>query len=229
MFSGDILTLKALSSPLVHFRPPDPFWIEIETAGYFFANIWLKDGTYNPYAPGVYGFPDSFIHFREIYYVERSFHAHQGRYSVYQLTFYNTPSISRLPSIHFDVVLNGIVAMDLCSERFSIVVCAVDPTTRAISGERVLHEGESGNISCVSSGVPVPTISWTLSGHITPFEQSDQSTDVSVSGASGHLVSTLHLVNIQYPAHDGVYRCTGSNHPAARRTAIIRLHILGMP
>ncbi len=27
----------------------------------------------------------------------------------------------------------------------------------------------------------------------------------------GRVISTLHIVNAQYPANDGVYTCTGSN------------------
>ncbi len=27
----------------------------------------------------------------------------------------------------------------------------------------------------------------------------------------GKVISTLHIVNAQYPANDGVYTCTGSN------------------
>ncbi len=28
----------------------------------------------------------------------------------------------------------------------------------------------------------------------------------------GRVISTLHIVNAQYPANDGVYTCTGSNN-----------------
>ncbi len=82
-------------------------------------------------------------------------------------------------------------------------------------------EGGDVDISCTSTGVPVPTITWTLNNQTTPFNQTDVSTDFSIIFerdnsntlvpviTSGNLVSTLHIVNTQYPSHDGVYECTG--------------------
>ncbi len=84
-------------------------------------------------------------------------------------------------------------------------------------------EGGDVNISCTSTGVPVPTITWTLNNQTTPFSQTDVSTDFSITIerdssnylvpviTSGNLVSTLHIVNAQYPSHDGVYECTGNS------------------
>ena len=88
------------------------------------------------------------------------------------------------------------------------------------------------NISCASSGIPVPTISWTINNHPAPFNETSQVTDFIFSTSTakiteGNVVSTLHIANIQYPAHHGVYVCTGSNHHAVMRTAMLTLQVLG--
>ena len=81
-------------------------------------------------------------------------------------------------------------------------------------------EGESVDISCTSTGAPVPTISWTFGDLMTSFRQTDSPTP-------GSVVSTLHLVNTSYPAHDGVYVCTGSN-VLMSSSASITVLVLGM-
>ena len=94
-----------------------------------------------------------------------------------------------------------------------------------------MYEGRSAGISCVSSGAPVPTVSWTFRGRTTPFNQTDQSTGAIVLSGSvthGYLRSTLQMVNVQYPTHDGVYSCTGSNDPAGKGTTTITVQVLGI-
>ncbi len=90
------------------------------------------------------------------------------------------------------------------------------PNTTLISNSQLsVHEGESVVILCNSTGGPIPSITWTLNGHKTSFHQSDTFTSGrysnSLSTASpGYVVSTLHLVNVQYPVHEGVYGCHGT-------------------
>ncbi len=91
------------------------------------------------------------------------------------------------------------------------------PNTTLISNSQLsVHEGESVVILCNSTGGPIPSITWTLNGHKTSFHQSDTFTSGrysnSLSTASpGYVVSTLHLVNVQYPVHEGVYGCHGTS------------------
>ena len=86
--------------------------------------------------------------------------------------------------------------------------------------ELFILEGENLDISCISTGTPAPIVTWTLNNQLTSFTQTDTYTNHSVtrSGASqavvvtqGNVVSTLHIVNVQYPADIGVYVCIGSN------------------
>ena len=99
---------------------------------------------------------------------------------------------------------------------------AVDASTIINGGASVVTISERGsvNISCTSTGVPAPTITWRLNNQATPFNQTDVTTpaDVKIDNnfmvdtiINGSVVSTLHIVNAQYPAHDGVYECIGDN------------------
>ena len=107
---------------------------------------------------------------------------------------------------------------------WSYLLYLVDANTSVSSGDGVVSVIEGGNvdISCISTGVPVPTITWTLNNQTISFTQTDTPTNyqVTVTGEDtslvtvvtpGNVVSTLHIVNAQYPANTGEYVCTGSN------------------
>ena len=79
------------------------------------------------------------------------------------------------------------------------------------------------DISCKSTGGPVPTITWTFNNQPTTFSQTDVTTQATTHAMSqpnntfvsivtpGNVMSTLHIVDAQYPTHNGVYTCTGNN------------------
>ena len=92
------------------------------------------------------------------------------------------------------------------------------------------------NISCTSTGIPVPIMIWKLDNIVTSFNQTDVITDFEVNATrrnsvpeviSGNIVSTLHIENVQYPTHYGVYMCIGSNpdNTSISSTATITLEI----
>ncbi len=77
-------------------------------------------------------------------------------------------------------------------------------------------EGGAIDISCNSTGGPIPSITWTINNQNTNFNQSDVVTNPvintnPVTTTPGYTVSTLHIVNAQYPTHNGMYTCTGTN------------------
>ena len=77
-------------------------------------------------------------------------------------------------------------------------------------------EGGSIDISCNSTGGPIPSITWTINNQNTNFSQSDVVTNPVINTnpvitTTGYTVSTLHIVNAQYPTHNGMYTCTGTN------------------
>ena len=82
-----------------------------------------------------------------------------------------------------------------------------------------ISEGNSVDISCKSTGGPVPTITWTFNNQPTTFSQTDVITQATTElddtfvtiVTPGNVISTLHIVDAQYPTHDGVYTCTGNN------------------
>ena len=79
-------------------------------------------------------------------------------------------------------------------------------------------EGESVDISCTSSGNPIPTISWELDGSPAPFPQSDSVTryppTVPNFGefrfTTGSVTSELKITGVN-TSHEGEYTCTARN------------------
>ncbi len=97
-------------------------------------------------------------------------------------------------------------------------------------------EGGSIDISCNSTGGPIPSITWTINNQNTNFSQSDDVTNPifntnPVTTTPGYTVSTLHIVNAQYPTHNGVFTCTGTNTISGTQqtsSASITVQVQGM-
>ncbi len=92
-----------------------------------------------------------------------------------------------------------------------------NPITTVTSDMQVsVLEGGAVDISCNSTGGPIPSITWSINNQNTNFSQSDVVTNPvtninPVTTTPVYTVSTLHLVNAQYPTHNGLYTCTGTN------------------
>ena len=109
--------------------------------------------------------------------------------------------------------------------NFAIII--VDANTTITNGSHIsVREGDSATISCISTGIPTPSISWVLDGQPAPFQsmeitiegrntliRSDPSDPASplIPESLSMITSNLLVVNAQNPDHDGVYVCTGSN------------------
>ena len=83
-----------------------------------------------------------------------------------------------------------------------------------------------GNSVTISTGAPVPSITWMLNGQPVTFDSSET---ITTSGTQlvrrnpndpnsefipvsiSNTVSSLTISNAQYPDHDGNYTCTGTN------------------
>lgn len=112
-----------------------------------------------------------------------------------------------------------------------VLFIIVDVNTSLLSEAYVaVYEGENVNISCLSIGISVPTISWTLNGQPTSFKQVDESRNAS-SFMGGYIpgsrLSTLQLVDVKYPADQGIYVCNGSNFHTTS-AVMVALEIFGV-
>ena len=101
---------------------------------------------------------------------------------------------------------------------------AVDANTTTISEPFVtVLERNTVTISCVSTGAPTPLITWEFNGEVAPFVPSnvveetraalarDSNGNIQPDITLGSTTSNLMVVNAQYPNHDGVYTCIGTN------------------
>ena len=111
--------------------------------------------------------------------------------------------------------------------NFAIII--VDANTTITNGSHIsVREGDSATISCISTGIPTPSISWVLDGQPAPFQSMEITIDIEgrntlirsdpsdpasplIPESLSIITSNLLVVNAQYPDHDGVYVCTGSN------------------
>ena len=81
----------------------------------------------------------------------------------------------------------------------------------------VVDEGDSVTLCCISMGGPIPSIMWTINNQKTTLNQADIIAESNTTAertsffTPGNVTSTVHIVNVQYPTHDGVYTCIGSN------------------
>ena len=86
----------------------------------------------------------------------------------------------------------------------------------------IVEEGGDVEIVCISSGSPIPSVSWIINDQATPFDQIDNMTNSFASlqegvvpnaynVTPGNIRSTLQIMNASFPEHDGEYECVGNN------------------
>ena len=98
-------------------------------------------------------------------------------------------------------------------------------------------EGNTVTISCVSRGAPTPSVTWEFNGEVPLFIPSNvvEETRAVVVRDSNHVLlpditpgsttSYLMVVNAQYPDHDGVYTCIGSNDNEMRNSSTVSITV----
>ena len=114
-------------------------------------------------------------------------------------------------------------------------------TTSLGSSEVIIYESNSVDISCLSVGAPVPTVTWELNNQAAAYAQTDIMTqyeanvigdvgNIRVDVIPGNTLSTHHIVNARFPDDDGVYTCVGSNSddPPVTSNASVTVHVYGM-
>ena len=188
--------------------------------------------------------PEEFPHFFEIYVREPT---NTNDLGVYEVDLVPSQGQQAPEEAEFAVISPGretILTPISHSSVHSIHFLTVDPNTTIVGSSVVtVVEGESVNISCISTGIPIPIITWKFNNLITSFSQTDVSTDFSVrlirqggilvpEMTSGNIVSTLHIDNTQYPAHNRTYECIGTDpdnpdNTSVSSTAMITVQVEG--
>ena len=247
VYAGNILSFEAVSPSTIILSPPEKLVLEVRATGRYNFISWNKNG--NPASTDTTAaFPvsntENFAHFSEIYVKDMTTMDDLGLYEV-QLPA-GASGISAADQIEFNVIAPGKLQSSMNSYSIipSMPIDGANTTVTSGAGVVVLSEGDNVNISCSSAGVPIPTITWTLQDQPTPFEQIDVQTNTVVllvrndnealvaDVTPGSLESTLQIVNAQYPAHDGVYQCTGSNSHAGQnfsQSVTITVQVQGKP
>ncbi len=220
-------------------RIPEKLVLEVRVTGRYDFIEWFRNGDIQgvqggSFNPTVQQLP----HYNEIYVQQTTSATDLG---VYEVTLSSFSGLTPPPRIEFAVVAPGMSLVSFTQPvlRYFLLLL-VDANTTISDGFTnmvTVVEGGDVDISCTSTGVPVPTITWTLNNQTTPFSQTDVSTDFSIRIerdsssnlvpviTSGNLVSTLHIVNAQYPSHDGVYECTGDSDTGGTSSHTITLTV----
>jgi len=113
-----------------------------------------------------------------------------------------------------------------------ITMSQVNTTVTALEGNSTDLE-----ISCTSSGNPIPTISWELHGSPAPFPQSDTVTRYpptvpnfgEFSFTAGSVTSELKITGVN-TSHEGEYTCTARNSHRgveSSTSSTITVHVMG--
>ena len=198
--------------------------LEVSSTGRYNFIEWNRNGASfasgGAFQPQI---PKEFPHFYEIYVHEPT---NTDDLGLYEVVLVPSPGQQSPDDVDIAVITPGrrtILTPISHSSVHSIHFFTVDPNTTFVGSSVVrVVEGGSVNISCISTGVPVPIITWKLNNLITSFSQTDVSTDFSArvirqgetlvpEVTSGNIVSTLHIEGAQYPAHNGIYECIGTD------------------
>ena len=126
--------------------------------------------------------------------------------------------------------------MTIETSLIHIILFAVAPSTRAINSSVSVDEGSSVNISCNSSGLPTPSVTWERNNQplmLVPTERVvDQvprlSNNILFDIMLGSILSSIEVVDAQYPGDDGVYTCIGTNDNANGSSSNIHVQVVGM-
>ncbi len=220
-------------------RVPEKLVLEVRATGRYDFIEWYRNevkqetGNFDPTV-------QQHSHFNEIFLKQTTIATDLGVYEVTLLRFMGSPLPSR---VEFAVITPGMSLVSFTQPvlRYFLLLL-VDANTAISDGFTsmvTVVEGKDVDISCTSTGVPVPTITWTLNNQTTPFNQTDVSTDFSVKIekdnsntlvpdiTSGNIVSILHIVNAQYPSHDGVYECIGDSDTGKTTSLTVTVQVIG--
>ncbi len=215
-------TIPTRVSPQVVFHSiPNKLVLEISSEGEYDNIAWSRNGT--ALGTSVTVQLSEFVNFFEIFVREPTSISDHG---FYDITYFGAGGIGT----EIAVVSPGklMFSLDNYFKQGANYWYLVSPTTTGEVENLPVIEGGSINISCYSIGGPVPCIIWTINNHIAGFSQTDiikEASSLVDVVTIGNINSTLHIVDAQYPTHDGVYTCTGMN-TASHNTSSMNISIM---
>ncbi|GBN30118.1 Down syndrome cell adhesion molecule-like protein Dscam2 [Araneus ventricosus] len=101
----------------------------------------------------------------------------------------------------------------------------VPPTLISAYPEHTAHSGDTISLKCVTTGNPIPRITWHLDD--IPIDQGPRVTAVDRIGDLGHVTGILNITEVRVE-DSGEYRCQGENDVGTTFHAA-RLNIYGPP
>ncbi|GFQ82645.1 down syndrome cell adhesion molecule-like protein Dscam2, partial [Trichonephila clavata] len=101
----------------------------------------------------------------------------------------------------------------------------VPPTLISAFPEHTAHSGDTISLKCVTTGNPIPRITWFLDD--IPIDQGPRVTAVDKIGDLGHVTGILNITEARVE-DSGEYRCQGENDVGTTFHAA-RLNIYGPP
>lgn len=108
---------------------------------------------------------------------------------------------------------------------FYIFLSDVAPTLISAFPEQTAHSGDAISLKCVTTGNPLPRISWFLDD--VPLDQSPRIATIDRIGDLGHVTGILNITEARVE-DSGEYRCQGENDVGHTFHAA-RLNIFGPP
>ena len=225
LYLGSTIRIERVSPEVIILCPPEKLVIEVRVSGDYEVLIWNK-GTSNQPIPGLME-PQELPNFYQTFVRDNTTVEDVGIYIVtLHLKLGTSTTYTLIPTggIDFAVIQPGTLKLIIMlAQSFKPTYTLDDANTTALSDSVVIiDEGDNGTISCRSVGAPIPSIIWEFNNQTTVFEQTDtvtphEATLTSCAGnrvvdlTPGNIVSTLHIESAQYPDHDGVYTCIGTN------------------
>ncbi|GFW99032.1 down syndrome cell adhesion molecule-like protein Dscam2 [Trichonephila clavipes] len=114
---------------------------------------------------------------------------------------------------------------DLVNRKDRIMISDVAPTLISVFPEHTAHIGDSISLKCISTGNPVPSVTWYLDDSVV--SQSPRITAGDYVSEAGHVISFLNVSEIRVE-DSGEYQCHVNNDVGSVYHAA-RLNVYGPP
>ena len=242
LFQGrSTVFLERISPEIIFLRPPEKLVIQVKAKGRYSSIQWQKN------AIRLAATQPQFPNYNEILVYDTTTQDDLGLYEV-SLRPASVLSQQNIPQdLDFSVVTPGMYYTHALIVTLIKTVFTVDANTTINGGSTVsVREGNSVTISCISTGTPTPSVFWELDGQPVTFRSTNNITEgqsilirSNPNNQSSPLVpkmilstitSNLLIVNAQYPDHNGVYTCIGSNDDSMinSSSAMFNVQVVGM-